>query len=84
VAWQQEFKVPRRARECAVCGKAFGAGDRIVTELFDRGDEFERRDRLEGTTVPDGEATPFSRWTSVWPPEPERARASTSTSRRSS
>jgi hypothetical protein len=73
VTWQQEWSVPRRARECAVTGTAFGPGDRVVSELLDLGDHFERRDRLEGAEAGPGEAVPFSRWASTWPPVPERA-----------
>jgi hypothetical protein len=72
VAVQEDWKLPRRARECAISGQPFAPGDRVVSELFDRGDEFERRDRLESST-PNEEDRPYSRWTSNWPPEPERA-----------
>jgi hypothetical protein len=69
---QDDWSVPRRARRCALSEKEFAAGDHVVTELFDRGDTFERRDRLEGVEPPEGDAAPFSRWSFVVPAEPER------------
>jgi hypothetical protein len=69
---QDDWSVPRRARSCALSEREFAAGDRVVTELFDRGDAFERRDRLESVEPPEGDATPFSRWSFVVPAEPER------------
>ena len=70
---REEWPVPRRARECALSGRAFAPGDRVVSELFDHGDHFERRDRLESVEPDPDETAPFSRWVSPWPPEPERA-----------
>lgn len=68
-----DWTVPRRARQCAISGQAFAAGDRVVSELFDRGDEFERRDRLESAEPGPEDPGPFSRWVSTWPPDPVRA-----------
>jgi len=69
---QDDWKVPRRSRRCALSDREFVAGDRVVTELFDRGDAFERRDRLEGVEPPEGDTTPFSHWPFTVPAEPER------------
>ncbi len=68
-----EWAVPRRARECAISGQAFAAGDRVISELFDRGEEFARRDRLESAEPGPEDPGPFSRWVSTWPPPPVRS-----------
>ena len=69
---QDDWRVPRRARLCAISGRELAPGDRVVSELFDRGDSFERRDRLDDVAPPPNEVAPFSRWSFVVPPEPER------------
>ena len=49
---QDDWKIPGRARSCAESGRPFEAGDRVVSDLIDRGDRFERIDRLEGVEAP--------------------------------
>ncbi|MEE8107402.1 MAG: hypothetical protein V3T86_17845 [Planctomycetota bacterium] len=42
-----QYKITGRSRECAVSGKPFEAGQRVVSVISLNGDEFVRRDLLE-------------------------------------
>ena len=72
-----EWNIKPRGGACAVCGKAFEAGEECVSALFNAPDAgFERRDYCVGCwdNRPDGDA-PFSQWQGAYaPPRGEQAR----------
>ena len=72
-----EWNIKPRGGACAVCGKAFEAGEECVSALFNAPDAgFERRDYCVGCwdKRPDGDA-PFSQWQGAYaPPRGEQAR----------
>ena len=72
-----EWNIKPRSGACAVCGRAFEAGEECVSALFNAPDAgFERRDYCVGCwdKRPDGDA-PFSQWQGAYaPPRGEQAR----------
>ena len=72
-----EWNIKPRSGGCAVCGKAFEAGEDCVSALFNAPDAgFERRDYCVGCwdKRPDGEG-PFSQWQGAYaPPRGEQAK----------
>ncbi len=72
-----EWNIKPRGGTCAVCGKAFEAGEECVSALFNAPDAgFERRDYCVGCwdKRPDGEE-PFSQWQGAYaPPRGEQAK----------
>ena len=72
-----EWNIKPRGGACAVCGRAFEAGEECVSALFNASDAgFERRDYCVGCwdKRPDGDA-PFSQWQGAYaPPRGEQAR----------
>ena len=72
-----EWNIKPRGGACAVCGKAFEAGEECVSALFNAPDAgFERRDYCVGCwdKRPDDDA-PFSQWQGAYaPPRGEQAK----------
>jgi len=67
-----QYKITTRARECAVSGKPFETGQRVVSVISLKGDTFERRDLLEDHFEASDEI--YSYWISTVPEAKERRR----------